>query len=158
MAAAARPMVPAALRSARTPRAASAWNVVEPSRQQTMKHEKTAPKGVAAPDPKTFATPLARAGGHCSTKMYMAPSKSACIAPTVRILRSPRTVATASRTEGPSPAAPASATFSFQRRPAASAPAARKPAESSKGPVGPRIAAAAAASCPARMATSASPA
>ena len=51
-------------------------------------HKFGAPKGVAAPDPKTFATPLARAGGHCSTKMYMAPSNSACTLPTSRIFGS----------------------------------------------------------------------
>ena len=39
-----------------------------------MKHEKILPNGTATPAPRAAL----RAGGHCSTKMYIAPSKSAC--------------------------------------------------------------------------------
>ena len=46
--------------------------------QQTMKHEKTLPNGTA-PVSTAFI-----AGGHCSTKMYIAPSKSACMAEEVQ--------------------------------------------------------------------------
>ena len=48
--------------------------VVEPSMQQTIKHEKSLPNGTETPAPKAALT----AGGHCNTKMYMAPSNRAC--------------------------------------------------------------------------------
>lgn len=51
-----------------------------------------------------------------------------------------------------------SALFSFQRKDASKPPIARKPMESSNGPVGPRLLAAAPASCPANIATRESPA
>jgi len=51
-----------------------------------------------------------------------------------------------------------SALFSFHRMDASIPPAIRNPMDSSNGPVGPRAPAATVASCPARIATSESPA
>ena len=56
--------------------------------QQTMKQEKTLPKGTFGP------RAALRAGGHCSTKTYIAPSKSACTAPTSATRRSDATART----------------------------------------------------------------
>ena len=111
-----------------------------------MKHEKTAPNGVARPgrrpSPRPWRGPAATAARRCTWRPRRAPASRRRSGSCGR--RGPSRRRRARR--GPRPRRP-SATFSFQRRPAASAPAARKPAESSKGPVGPRIAAAAAASC-----------
>lgn len=50
-------------------------NAVEPKRQLAMKHENTLPNGIAAPAPNLEALIAAiRAGGHCNTKMYIAPN------------------------------------------------------------------------------------
>ena len=145
--------------SVRTDAAESRWNAVDPSRQQTMKDEKMVPKGTLAPSPKAAPTARDIAGGHWSTKMYIAPSKSACAAPTRRIFRSAQATSKASRIVGaPRDPSADAATFSVQSSDAASAPRPRKPTLSSKGPVGPRAAAARDASWPATMATIASPA
>jgi hypothetical protein len=50
-------------------------NAVEPRRQLAMKQENTFPNGIAAPAPNFDALIAAiRAGGHCNTKMYIAPN------------------------------------------------------------------------------------
>ena len=149
--------------SVRSPAFAIAPNTPDPSRQLTMKHEKMVPYGVAPP-PKARPTEAAMAGGHCRTKMYMAPSKRAWTPPTSRIRASDIATRAASRmvtpspSPSPSPPPATSARFSCHENAARSAPAARKPTESSKGPDGPRLPAANAASCPATIATIASPA
>mmetsp|Transcript_11042 Transcript_11042/g.25711 ORF Transcript_11042/g.25711 Transcript_11042/m.25711 type:complete len:216 (-) Transcript_11042:506-1153(-) len=103
--------------------------------------------------------------------MYMAASKRLCIEPTSIILGSALTTLIASRIvgadfsssdESSSPSLEVSetplATFSLQRRLARSPPRTRNPTDTSKGPLGPRCAAARPAICPARMATMESPA
>ena len=53
---------------------------VEPRRQLAMKHENTVPKGIAAPAPNCEAWIAAlSAGGHCNTKIYIAPKNKSCI-------------------------------------------------------------------------------
>jgi hypothetical protein len=125
--------------------------IVEPSRQHAMKHEKTVPYGVlmAAAAVESFAnlekyalTAFDTAGGQFSTNMYIADSKSDCIAPTSIILGSDLTTFTASRMVGLFPESPELelllATFSFQRIEEISPPRIRKPTDTSNGPVGPR--------------------
>ena len=49
---------------------------VEPSRHEAMKQENTVPKGMAAVAPNCEAWMAAlSAGGHCNTKMYIAPDR-----------------------------------------------------------------------------------
>mmetsp|Transcript_19495 Transcript_19495/g.65447 ORF Transcript_19495/g.65447 Transcript_19495/m.65447 type:complete len:229 (+) Transcript_19495:277-963(+) len=145
----------------------------EPTMQHAMKHEKMAPKGTAwdsAAEPRA-AMAARTAGGQTSTKVYMAPSKNAWMAPTSMILRSASMAAQARPTRPtrsgdrlasapflPLPSAgPAEPEFSPHVSAAASAPAARKAVESTKGAVGPPLAATPPASCPASMATTESP-
>mmetsp|Transcript_6409 Transcript_6409/g.14173 ORF Transcript_6409/g.14173 Transcript_6409/m.14173 type:complete len:202 (+) Transcript_6409:167-772(+) len=68
-----------------TLRACSAPKAVEPSRQQAMKQENMLPKGTAASPNADALMAAFMAGGHCSTNMYIAPSNSACTAPSSRI-------------------------------------------------------------------------
>ena len=139
-----------------------------------MKHEKILPKGTLTPAPSAAL----RAGGHCKTKMYMAPSKSAWTAPTSMIFLSLSIAFVASATTEPpsllfddsaisaggslaasvSAAAPALTPpkFSRQRKRTKTAPAAKNSVDSSNGAVGPRFDATSPASWPARMATIAS--
>ena len=72
--------IPAIVSSAGTPARLSAEKSVEPIMQHTMKHEKTVPNGTLTPAPSADLS----AGGHCSTKMYIAPSKRACVGRTTR--------------------------------------------------------------------------
>eukprot|EP00968_Pinguiococcus_pyrenoidosus_P009406 scaffold733_cov267-Pinguiococcus_pyrenoidosus.AAC.29 len=170
---------PVPMVSAETFFAVSAPNRVDPRRQQAMKQENTFPKGTAP------STTLPRLGAHWSTKMYMAPSKSACTAPTSAIFlslamtliaslmlgpsgsafpsASPSAFPSASPSAFPSDGAPVSllvpfgATFSFHCASATTPARARKPTLSSNGPDGPRWSAAAPARAPAEMATRLSP-
>ena len=50
---------------------------VEPNKQLAMKHENTVPKGIVEPAPNFEAWIAAlMAGGHCNTKIYIAPAKN----------------------------------------------------------------------------------
>ena len=64
--------MPASLGCAATVCPVRALKVDEPNIQHTMKVEKIWPNGTVCPTSAAFM-----AGGHCSTKMYMAPSKNA---------------------------------------------------------------------------------
>jgi hypothetical protein len=144
-------------------------NIVEPNKQLAMKHEKTVPYGVATP-PNALATAPVMAGGHCNTKIYIAASNRDCTAPTNIIFGSAVTTSIASLMVGSLLAVPSSsplsdddvsctsALFSFHRKDASNAPAAKNPMDNSNGPVGPRFPAAAPANCPAKIATIESPA
>mmetsp|Transcript_22781 Transcript_22781/g.52204 ORF Transcript_22781/g.52204 Transcript_22781/m.52204 type:complete len:271 (-) Transcript_22781:881-1693(-) len=141
----------------------SAPNKVDPNRQHAMKQLNILPYGVATSDPKIRPMAADMAGGHCSTNMYMAASKSACTAPTRAIRESFLTTSTASMMPIfltlPSSSTSDEATFSFHVKAARSDPSARKTTLSSKAPVGPpRLVAAMEASWPAVMATRESPA
>lgn len=117
-------------------------NRVDPKRQEAMKHENTVPYGVAAPDPKYLVTAPLMAGGHCNTKMYMAASNNDCDAPTNIIFGSALTTLTASIIVGLDEPPEFPAVFSFHKKAANTAPMAKNPVDNSKGPVGPRLAAA----------------
>mmetsp|Transcript_41371 Transcript_41371/g.41996 ORF Transcript_41371/g.41996 Transcript_41371/m.41996 type:complete len:211 (+) Transcript_41371:569-1201(+) len=131
----------------------------DPNKQLAMKHENTVPYGVATPSPNMDPIAAVIAGGHCNTKIYMAASKSAWVAPTMAIFLSLAIRLNASRmvTLVLSPSL-FDATFSFQRNEANIPPRTRNTVDSSKGPVGPRVLAAVAASWPAMIATIESPA
>mmetsp|Transcript_55130 Transcript_55130/g.130853 ORF Transcript_55130/g.130853 Transcript_55130/m.130853 type:complete len:310 (-) Transcript_55130:701-1630(-) len=146
--------IPAHVFSTAKPLLARAPKRVLPRRHDAMKHENTFPKGTAPP-----ATTAMSEGAHWSTKMYMAPSKSDCTVPTSRIFLSASITWNASEMVGPLDSAELMGeTFSFHWNMAISAPMARNTTEISKGPQGPRAAAATPASCPAEMATRLSPA
>mmetsp|Transcript_17709 Transcript_17709/g.33340 ORF Transcript_17709/g.33340 Transcript_17709/m.33340 type:complete len:210 (+) Transcript_17709:314-943(+) len=143
-------------------------NKVDPNKHDAMKQEKTVPYGVTLLGPKYCVTAAATAGGHCNTKMYMADSKRDWTAPTEIILGSRLMTLMASPMDGlscfPPPPPPSAwlpldwALFSFHNHAANNPPAAKNPVDNSKGPVGPRRAAAHPAICPAAMATRESPA
>mmetsp|Transcript_46131 Transcript_46131/g.76258 ORF Transcript_46131/g.76258 Transcript_46131/m.76258 type:complete len:226 (-) Transcript_46131:703-1380(-) len=148
-----------------TPRCEAAPNAEEPIMQQSMKHEKTFPNGTLP------LSAVFMAGGHCSTNIYIAPSKRACTAPTSMMRRSALSCRHASLrisvllspselTED-SVSAAASTVFppEFSRHvtSASAAPTARKMTDNSKGAVGPRWPATKPASCPAMIATIESP-
>mmetsp|Transcript_4759 Transcript_4759/g.15134 ORF Transcript_4759/g.15134 Transcript_4759/m.15134 type:complete len:216 (+) Transcript_4759:442-1089(+) len=136
----------------------AAPKAVVPSKQETMKQLKTFPKGTAAVAPYFAAIAADRAGGHCITNTYIAPSNKACAAPTSAIRRSLAMILNASRIVGEFPAADVSALFSGHVNAARMAPSVTNPTDSSNGPDAPRLAAAIDASWPAVMATKASPA
>ena len=103
---------------------------------------------MADPVPYAAVTALAIAGGHCRTNMYMAASNRLWTAPTRAILGSSLMTPNASLMVGLPPPVPSSflavdsALFSPQSKEVSTPPRARNPTESSKGPVGPRDAAA----------------
>ena len=107
-----------------------------------MKHENTVPYGVVAPDPKYWVIAPLMAGGHCSTKIYMAASNKDCAAPTNIIFGSALMTLTASAIVGLDVPLAFPAEFSFHKKAAKIAPIAKKPVDNSKGPVGPLLAAA----------------
>jgi hypothetical protein len=122
-------------------------NSVDPRRQHAMKQENTVPYGVPTTVDESLAnlakydpTALLTTGGQFSTKMYIALSNNACIAPTSMIFGSSFTTFTASRIVGldlPSSPPLLLATFSFHISEDRSPPKIRNPTDTSKGPVGP---------------------
>ena len=89
---------------------------VDPKRQHAMKHENTVPYGVVAPDPKYWVIAPLMAGGHCSTKIYMAASNKDCAAPTNIIFGSALMTLTASAIVGLDVPLAFPAEFSFHKK------------------------------------------